>query len=450
MDAPDTYHSVSEYRRTLALIDVGDDARYVLDLFRVQGGDQHDYSLHGFEAPFATSGVDLSPPQTRGSLAGEEVPREAVYDDAGLREFRCKGRSYYTYRGGGYSYLYDALRGPAPRPWTATWRDDRMGLRAHLLPSRQAIVAHGDPPRKPGAPKQFTYVLLRNQGDSLGSRFGAGQGEFQREPSVRSVEVLQRTPTTLELRIIHGAGDDVIRHQVDARGTSFSRIRRDSHGRVVRLDQIGVGRAAGDGTSLSVERGLRGRVVSVDAENSTVEIERDRDSQPFSRKALIGCVARFTTGRRTSAYTITSVEGRGRRFRLGFGDDSFRIGRLVIGAAAGDGTGLSTPTYLYLAAQGYYRGARLVDETHQAWLPVEDVKLAPHRPGSRRSGSIRLTERADLAERFRPGEIAYLYDFGPGDAFSVTPQATALRRADGTFRVTGNGRGKVETAGMPG
>ena len=41
-DAPDAYHAASEYRRTLALVDLGDDARYVLDLFRVSGGDVHD------------------------------------------------------------------------------------------------------------------------------------------------------------------------------------------------------------------------------------------------------------------------------------------------------------------------------------------------------------------------------------------------------------------------
>jgi len=443
VDAPDAYHAVSEYRRTLALIDVADDARYVLDLFRVSGGNQHDYSMHGFESAFSADGVALSPPQTEGSLAGEDVPREAIYDDDGLVDFERKGRSYYTYRGGGYSYLYDAQRAPAPDPWVATWQDEDVGLRAHFLPSAEAIVAHGDPPRKPGNPKQFTYVLLRNDGDGIASQFGAVLEPYKGDPSVRSFELLEQTATTISVKVKHQQGEDIVHHAVKPAGTCFSRVRRDPRGQVVRLDLMGVGSARGEGVELAIDRGVTGRVVSVDPEASTVEIERDRDSQPFRKTGLIGSVARFGSGRRTCAYTITSVEGRGRRFRIGFGDETFRIGRLAVTGLNADGSGVSTKTCLYLASQGYYRGARLVDEAHQAWIPVEDVRLSPHRPGARRDGSISLVDRTDLARHFAPGKIAYLYDFGPGDTFSVTPQASATRRDDGTFRVQGNCRAEL-------
>ena len=180
----------------------------------------------------------------------------------------------------------------------------------------------------------------------------------------------------------------------------------------------------------------------MDPENSTVEIERDRESQGFGGRSLVGEIARIGGDRRSAAYTITGVEGRGRRLRIQFGNDSFRIGRFEITAANADGSGLSTRTNLYMASQGYYRGARLVDEEYQSWLPVEDVRLSPHRPGSRRDGSIALVGKHDLST-FPPGKIAFLYDFGPGDLLSVVPHATALRRADGTFRIKGNCRAEL-------
>jgi hypothetical protein len=73
------------------------------------------------------------------------------------------------------------------------------------------------------------------------------------------------------------------------------------------------------------------------------------------------------------------------------------------------------------------------------------VRLAPHRPGARRDGSVRLVGRADLAGHFAVGGTAYLYDFGPGDTLSVTPWASAVRTAGGAFRVRGNCRAELRT-----
>jgi len=48
VDNPQVYPgAVSTYRRTLALVGLGEEAAYAVDLFRVDGGEQHDYLLHG-------------------------------------------------------------------------------------------------------------------------------------------------------------------------------------------------------------------------------------------------------------------------------------------------------------------------------------------------------------------------------------------------------------------
>ncbi|NPV46453.1 MAG: hypothetical protein HPY69_05825 [Armatimonadetes bacterium] len=63
------------YRRTAALVDVSPEASYLVDIFRVRGGRQHDWCFHGPPFPeFSLTGGTLGPVQTRGTLAGENVP----------------------------------------------------------------------------------------------------------------------------------------------------------------------------------------------------------------------------------------------------------------------------------------------------------------------------------------------------------------------------------------
>ncbi|MCY3767423.1 MAG: heparinase II/III family protein [Gemmatimonadetes bacterium] len=442
VDAPETYHHASEYRRTLALIEIANDARYLLDCFRVEGGSQHDYSLHGFEGEFSVDDITLTPPQKQGTLAGSDVPFGAIYDDAGLTDPLRKGRSYYTYRGGGYSYLYDTRRGNPTASWSSNWRDVKtgIGLSSTFLPSDEAIVAHGDPPRKPGNPKQLTYVLLRNAGDVAASRFVAVHEPFKGTKRVHGVEQLDAGGETLALRVSHRYGEDTIRHAIGPSGGSFGMARHDDEGKLVSLHQSGEGSISADGHTLSIPGPLRGCIVEIDPGSSTITVERDRDSQAFRTAALKGDVARIGNARRGAAYNITAVEGRGRRYRIGFGDDSFRVGRFVITGRNPDGTGLSTKTNLYMAAQGYYRGAWLTDRDHAHWLPVDDVELAPHAPGVRRDAGIRLVGGHDLSAGFGVGDIAYLYDVGPGDTIEITPTATAVRQRDGRFRIRANCR----------
>lgn len=66
-------HDTSLYRRTCALIDISPETSYLLDIFRVDGGYQHDYSFHGPPFPeFTVSGAEPGPLQAKGTLAGED------------------------------------------------------------------------------------------------------------------------------------------------------------------------------------------------------------------------------------------------------------------------------------------------------------------------------------------------------------------------------------------
>lgn len=65
----------SLYRRTTALIDTAPDSSYLLDIYRVNGGYQHDYSFHGPPFPeFTVAGAEPGPVQEEGTVMGPEVP----------------------------------------------------------------------------------------------------------------------------------------------------------------------------------------------------------------------------------------------------------------------------------------------------------------------------------------------------------------------------------------
>jgi hypothetical protein len=477
------------------LTDLGGGNCYLLDLFHVRGGRRHDYSLHGFNADFSVAGLDLSPP-ARGTLAGEEVEYGAAYDDPDLDRLP-RTRSFYTYRGSGYSYLTDVQRGTPSGVWTAAWKDGEVGLCVHVLPESvdEVLVATGRPPEKGSNPEALKYVLLRHEGDPLASSFVTVLEPFRGAPVIREVVDLGSVSSSdagqgLGLRVEHTAGSDtwLIFPATDEEDyVRLRRVGRDAAGQVVRLDVIGCGQVSADNPpgQLTLTRGLSGCVVAVRDADHAVEVELDGvgdgtivpDYKPavgLARRPaptvsdcqrLVGETALLGNARHGTSYTITGVREENGRLVVTFGPESFRLGRFRVGTVAPDGRSLATPTYLYLAAQGYYRGTRLVDAAQQLWLEVDDVTLSPHQPGQRREGRITLREpfvvshesgvvadgglaqrpaptvpdyKRDLAERL--GEVAFLYDFGPGDRFTVLPHAHALRQPDGTWAVSGCGQ----------
>lgn len=73
------------------MVEVDADRSYLVDYFEVEGGRQHDYSLHGPPGDFTLTGGDWTEP-ARGTLAGEDVAVGALYDDPALAAPENKGR----------------------------------------------------------------------------------------------------------------------------------------------------------------------------------------------------------------------------------------------------------------------------------------------------------------------------------------------------------------------
>jgi len=164
--ADKVYPQTSLYQRTSALVDISESQFYVVDIFRVRGGTECHYSLHGPEGEVSVEGLNLAS-QAKGTLAGEDI---AFGADLGGRENNWENAS-------GFQYLYDVRRDPRPGPiasveWNVkdTWailgepRDIRLRMTL-VNPPGEIVLAHGDPPRnKPGNPRRLTYVICAHKG----------------------------------------------------------------------------------------------------------------------------------------------------------------------------------------------------------------------------------------------------------------------------------------------
>jgi hypothetical protein len=200
------YPQTRLYRRSCALIDISKHDSYLVDIFRVKGGQEHHYSFHSAEGAVETEGLKLAA-QESGTLAGPEVP-------FGQFDPKREGRNY---RGPGFQFLREVQRDTAPPSnWSVTWRIKdtwnvfRKGPRAetdvrlclHMLGKHdEVILATGQPPRlgKPNNPETLKYLLVHNSGKDLASVFVSVIEPYRGRSNLTGIRRLTVTP----------AGDDV-------------------------------------------------------------------------------------------------------------------------------------------------------------------------------------------------------------------------------------------------
>lgn len=434
--APRTYQDAALYRRTVALI--GQDDPFFLDIFRVKGGCAHDYSMHGLDGRFSTHGVELS--RRPGTLAGEDVPYGYLYDDPDL-EKPDKARSYYSYRGSGYSYLYDVMGGKPAGPWSAEWRSPKVTLRL-LFPaaSQEAVVAKGNPPLRPGNPPFLTYVILRNRGEALASTFASVGEVYARKGRIRSA---RRVKVKCEKESAFPVG--ILVRKQGARHLMFSSLDPEAcmeamgirfRGRflvVTMGSRGGPSKVFMDGAAMScgelaIDLGpaLEGKVLKVDY--STGSILLATASKPGPR-GIAGEIAFISNDRRSSCFRVRNARTVPEGIWIEL-ESNGRIGRLI-GEKVGDRE-VKTETQLMIAEHGYYEGARLVDRDLKRSIMIDSVE----------KGVIRLAE--PLGDFALPE--AYVWEFGPGDRVFVASHIT-LEKVDNRWSGITNASARVRIGG---
>jgi len=186
---------VEQYRRMVALIGEGSE-RYLVDIFRVRGGEQHDYMFHASSDQMALEGAKLGEVEP-GSLAGPDIRwGDKQGNDGDLIGFPNK--PYWNPPpGNGYGFLVNVRRGAAPGPWSATWeidaaRDAHLRLLGLPEPDTQVITAWapGIYPRLPKA----AYVCARRQGEGLQSVFASVIEPYSAEGpknAIRAMDIIK-------------------------------------------------------------------------------------------------------------------------------------------------------------------------------------------------------------------------------------------------------------------
>jgi hypothetical protein len=165
-DANGVYRSVGvdTYRRFLALVGDGPNS-YLLDIFSVDGGTQHDYIAHSLSEQVVFEGVTLGAAQP-GSLAGPDIIWGELQQNDG--DVSPTQRPYWVpLPPNGLGFMMHPQRGTAAGPWSATWTlpDGESHMRMTVLPEEGTEVistwAPGIYPRNPRA----RHVIARRSSD---------------------------------------------------------------------------------------------------------------------------------------------------------------------------------------------------------------------------------------------------------------------------------------------
>ncbi|MBE6912438.1 MAG: hypothetical protein E7473_07925 [Ruminococcaceae bacterium] len=224
---PNVYNEVSEYRRSVLNIKIDDENMYMVDFFRVLGGDNHIYSIHVVADGISeTVGMGEVKPQTDengnyiGSYAGADVPFGA---DPNTNSTNSSVLKYPR----GYTWLDNVDRyGDTEdnftvdfkiRDWKKYLKDGNdLYLRMTVLDGENrengvetsVAIANGYPPAKKEnlVIDYLKYFLLEHKGENLDAVFTTVFEPYKKERSLEKSE-------PLKLEIIDGSenADDAAR-----------------------------------------------------------------------------------------------------------------------------------------------------------------------------------------------------------------------------------------------
>ncbi len=437
LSAPRAYLDANVYRRGVTLLELSPDLQILVDLFHVKGGWAHDYSFHGFDGTFSTAGVSFQT-QEGGTLAGPDVPFRKLYDDPELeRHAAMPGlpgtngkRSYGSYRGSGFSYLYDVRRGQPPGEFRADWRDAEMGLRM-VVPegvAQEVITAHGKTPNKPGAPEHLDYVLLRNRGDrergGLNSLFAVVCEAYRKSPKLTGVrrldlvagenaiglEISWQDGRCYLLSALADEGRSVFEGDLELDG-GFGVLTQDAKGRPSWACLSGKRLGAGD-VDVAGAGTWRGRIAGMDAGNCRVMVSSDTGGAPAAGETLM-----VSNPPHACNFPIKSVEPAGDGWLCSLDAERLHVGRFVVEAETEDG--LLTRTWIHREWEDtedsgchYLKGARLAYKERLHTIE----RVIP-----REEGGHRFVLRDAIPWPDAPDDIPVIYDLGPGDSCVVRP-----------------------------
>lgn len=368
MDASSaTYPQTSVYRRNLIMVDVDSARSYVVDFFRVAGGGQHDYALHGPPGKMIATGKWT--PKQPGTLAGRDVAFGDIYDDSKMGVAGYKG-SYWNYKGSGYQYLFNVQKLNGDRT-TLTYShvsDENAKVRIHIMPQSGQEIVIADAWNKPRAKNHLLkYVITRRKSvgnEVLKSTFiGIMEPFSENNPLINTLKKLAVTHGAAVEVVRNGATDVIVSDTTNARKSIAGyQIETDAHAAVVSFDPSGVPSRVffSDGSYLKVKNktfraaALTGIVTNVDVRNRRISVALEKGTVENIQP---GMIAHFANALHKTEHPIQSASITGSVLTIETEDDLL-IGKVHTVHNSPDS--LVTDTNLPFAP--LYTGATLLNE----------------------------------------------------------------------------------------
>ena len=451
---------VDVYRRLVALVGRGAET-YLLDIFRVHGGRQHDYVFHALSDRLNLEGISTGPGEP-GSLAGPDIDWSAGQLPDGDMRGHPKAWYWVPPPGNGFGFLAGPRRGRTDGAWSAEWTiDPQTKVRLHMAgdPSTEVIttLANGLYPHYPKA----QYVFARRRGENLRSEFIAAIEPHSGRSRIKSVERIDLTPADGAVApvavnvigldgvvdYIFSAGDDAPRRTPNGIlfAGRFAHIRvRNGDAEAVSL--AGVKELSGPGWDLlknppspahSPTRGetlgggdlynslkslaagehkqpsvpeWSGTIDAVDTENNVVTTTAALPADGTLNESVIYFNNPKYT--RNTAYRIAKVERSGAGSRIFFhASTGLGIGR--VGTVPDGRTLTSIIPHEYANSVRGANGSGFLSGKRIRSASGASANVASIRYGNPMSLTV------DSTAAFKPGDIFYYDDLQPGDSYEI-------------------------------
>jgi hypothetical protein len=448
---------LKEYRRLVLQMDVSPEAAYWVDLFDVDGGRVHDYSMHanplGKDGTFQLEGVSpeavpnvwtlaaLDPKWKDGSFNqpgrawGERLTSGGmVAKIPGVQDEVPDNPWWYAPPGNGYGFLYNVKSADTAAPWSATWRwnesGDRHGLRMTVLPEEKQQVITATGPILSGLDTMQWVVIRDGKPDAkspIRTRYAAVLEGFQGEPVVQSVAAIREGGRVAGLTVSAGERQDTI---LDARKSPVSGLEgglgiiRHTGGELSGLILTAGPRLEANGFAVVLETPVsKGRIVGVNDAAGTFRVSPPLPTASAG-STLVVRGAGYTHG---SSYHVGSstADGTVTPLRSDITLGSGKVTRTIDG-----GFESSAPlvfTTLHEQNTHYLDGKRVVSGGETAHiLTVEAFKNVK-------------TSGASL----KPGGDFTIYDVQTGDSVTMDGTVSLTAGDDGVWTLRANGPARV-------
>ena len=418
--------TVDLYERTVLLVDIDEERFFVVDLFAVGGGVQHDQSWHALTTRPESPSLDWSG-QVGGTLAGPDVPAYGSWTDHWGRE-----------RGDFPSYLAGIRRTELGEPAAWTWptglpEGDAVRLTVVPLGSAPEVVAAQGCTPVAREPKLDFVLVRRTVSEGTASRFLTLLEGYQGAPVIEGVRMLSEAPLVIEVAVAGGV-EEITLNIPDgpSRPTSHRplgvRVRSRRGEDWVRDVRIG---ACDPGPGYA-----QTQIAAVDysAQDMAVPFAPAHDAAFAVDRTL-----RIYNAGRSGLYRITGKRRDGDRLWLTLDHSALfareRVtdtleGQVIMGALAPVSPATADePQGRWATGKSVFvfAGGRLDEEGNfggdcafaGAWLG--EGSAARQLRGATRSGTLVLAEPADAGalERDFGGKVVSVWEYGPGDRVEV-------------------------------